>query len=88
MNLPEMPRTVKERTKIPALYEASSIQKIRLSLKLFTYMRSIAGDERDNSENAGDIKSAEAALKEAELHYGSTMAVFERTGQGKMIYSH
>jgi hypothetical protein len=42
----------------------------------------------DGSENAADIKSARDALKGAELRDGSITAIFERTGKGKMTYSH
>jgi hypothetical protein len=42
----------------------------------------------DNSENAGNIESARAALAGAELRDGSITAVFERTGKGKVSYSH
>jgi hypothetical protein len=41
-----MPRTVRERAKIPTSYDDSSIQKIRLLLKPFVCMPSIAGGER------------------------------------------
>ena len=42
----------------------------------------------DNSENAGNIESARAAMAGAELHDRSITAVFERTGKGKVSYSH
>ncbi len=46
MNLPVTPRIVRGRAEILALYDASSIQKIRLQLKLFACMPSVAGAER------------------------------------------
>ena len=42
----------------------------------------------DNSDNASNIESAREALKGAELRDGSITAVFERTGKGKISYSH
>ena len=42
----------------------------------------------NNSENAIDITSARESLKGAELRDGSITAVFERTGKGKVTYSH
>jgi hypothetical protein len=45
-NLPVMPRAVRERAKIPAMYDPSLIQKIRLPLKPFACMPSIVGGER------------------------------------------
>jgi hypothetical protein len=40
------------------------------------------------SEEATNIASAREALKGAELRDGSITAVFERTGKGKITYSH
>lgn len=42
----------------------------------------------EKSEEAKNIGSAREALKGAELRDGSIMAVFERTGKGKITYSH
>jgi hypothetical protein len=42
----------------------------------------------DKSENANDIASARDALQGAELRDGSITAEFERTGKGKITYSH
>ena len=42
----------------------------------------------EKSEEAKNITSAREALKGAELHDGSITAVFERTGKGKVTYSH
>jgi len=42
----------------------------------------------DQSEDAKNISSAREALKGAELRDGSLTAVFERTGKGKVTYSH
>jgi hypothetical protein len=42
----------------------------------------------DNSEDANTIESARQALKGAELRDGSITAVFDRTGKGKITYSH
>lgn len=42
----------------------------------------------EKSEDAKNIASAREALKGAELRDGSIMAVFERTGKGKVTYSH
>lgn len=42
----------------------------------------------ENSENASNIETAREALKGAELRDGSITAVFERTGKGKVSYSH
>ena len=42
----------------------------------------------NNSDNASNIESAREALKGAELRDGSITAVFERTGKGKVSYSH
>jgi hypothetical protein len=42
----------------------------------------------EKSEDAKNIASAREALKGAELRDGSITAVFERTGKGKVMYSH
>jgi hypothetical protein len=42
----------------------------------------------EKSEDAKNIGSAREALKSAELRDGSITAVFERTGKGKVTYSH
>jgi len=42
----------------------------------------------DNSDNASNIELASEVLKGAELRDGSITAVFERTGKGKVSYSH
>ena len=42
----------------------------------------------DNSENASNIQLAHEVLKGAELRDGSITAMFERTGKGKVSYSH
>ena len=42
----------------------------------------------DNSDNASNIELAREVLKGAELCDGSITAVFERTGKGKVSYSH
>ena len=42
----------------------------------------------EKSEEASNIASARDALKKADLRDGSITAVFERTGKGKVTYSH
>jgi hypothetical protein len=42
----------------------------------------------EKSEDAKNITSAREALKGAELRDGSITAVFERSGKGKVTYSH
>ena len=42
----------------------------------------------EKSEEAKNIASAREVLKGAELCDGSITAVFERTGKGKVTYSH
>jgi len=42
----------------------------------------------EKSEEAPNIASARDALKKADLRDGSITAVFERTGKGKLTYSH
>jgi hypothetical protein len=42
----------------------------------------------DQSDDANTIESAREALKGAELPDGSITAVFERSGKGKVTYSH
>jgi hypothetical protein len=42
----------------------------------------------EKSEDAKNIMSAREALKGAELRDGSITAVFERSGKGKVTYSH
>ena len=42
----------------------------------------------EKSEEARNIASAREALKGAELRDGSITAIFERTGKGKISYSH
>lgn len=42
----------------------------------------------NRSDDADTIEAARQALKGAELRDGSITAVFERTGKGKVTYSH